>query len=490
MNPDCLCPPESPTRELVLCFDGTGNTFRADGGESNILKIFRMLDRKKKDRFCYYQPGIGTEDMTPGNVANIPIPFSNRPIYKLIDSAFGTSFAQHVINGYRFLARRWEPGSHIYLFGFSRGAYTARFLNEMLDFIGLTSADNEEIIPLVWKAFISWKFADSGKPADDADFIMRSFRDTMCRSVGRVHFLGLFDTVNSVFANEARKDLRTHPKPRIMRHAVSIDERRRKFQPVLFEKLRAHARSARASTWVQRADLEYWGNNGFIPHADTEFEEVYFAGSHSDVGGGWPRENGRDWSASQIPLMWMVEEAIDAGLTFESGQLHKLGCFNFKVSEECNKDVMYEAERAFLHNSLMYDSGDPLETLIWRTMEFMPIKRPKVAPDGTVTMSRWHMGGERRLLPDGAKLHFSVIERMKRDPDYRPYGLGVGYLAEVDETVDNWRHVIHDKDGGHDKVIENGEEESRDRRRRTLCEYYLWKRPERRTRRGSRRSFV
>ena len=50
MNPDCLCPPESPTRELVLCFDGTGNTFRADGGESNILKIFRMLDRKKKDR--------------------------------------------------------------------------------------------------------------------------------------------------------------------------------------------------------------------------------------------------------------------------------------------------------------------------------------------------------------------------------------------------------------------------------------------------------
>lgn len=42
-------------RELVLCFDGTGNTFRADGGESNILKIFRMLDRTKENRFCYYQ---------------------------------------------------------------------------------------------------------------------------------------------------------------------------------------------------------------------------------------------------------------------------------------------------------------------------------------------------------------------------------------------------------------------------------------------------
>jgi len=42
-------------RELVLCFDGTGNTFRADGGESNILKIFRLLDRTKENRYCYYQ---------------------------------------------------------------------------------------------------------------------------------------------------------------------------------------------------------------------------------------------------------------------------------------------------------------------------------------------------------------------------------------------------------------------------------------------------
>lgn len=46
---------DAPTRELVLCFDGTGNTFRADGGESNILKIFRMLDRTKENRYCYYQ---------------------------------------------------------------------------------------------------------------------------------------------------------------------------------------------------------------------------------------------------------------------------------------------------------------------------------------------------------------------------------------------------------------------------------------------------
>ncbi|PYI00529.1 sporulation associated protein [Aspergillus sclerotiicarbonarius CBS 121057] len=490
MNSDpCLCPPENPSRELVLCFDGTGNTFRADGGESNILKIFRMLDRKKAERYCYYQPGIGTEDMEAGTVANMAFPFSDRPLSKIIDQAFATSFAQHVINGYRFLARRWKKGSHIYLFGFSRGAYTARFLNEMLDWIGLISADNEEIMPLVWKAFISWKFAEPGKTLDEADFILRSFRDTMCRSVGRVHFLGLFDTVNSVLLSQESKDLRIHPKPRIMRHAVSIDERRRKFQPVLFEKLRAHARTARASTWVEQGDVENWGNGGFAGHADTEFEEVYFAGSHSDVGGGWPREYGRDWVASQIPLMWMVEEAIDAGLTFEPEQLHKLGCFNFKAQEQCKKEVLCESQRAFLHNSLTYDSGEPLETMIWRVMEFLPIKRPKMAPDGTVKMSRWHAGGERRLLPDGAKLHFSVIERLRRDPDYRPWNLGVGDMSDVDDLIASWSHTIHDKDGGHDKVIENGAEDDQDRRRHTLCEYYSWKLEpeERRSRRRLRR---
>lgn len=70
---------------------------------------------------------------------------------KAFDLALATSFDQHVIRGYRFLARRWVPGAKIYLFGFSRGAYTARFLNEMLDYVGLLSADNEELIPFVWE---------------------------------------------------------------------------------------------------------------------------------------------------------------------------------------------------------------------------------------------------------------------------------------------------------------------------------------------------
>ncbi|KAH2037019.1 hypothetical protein KXW85_001709, partial [Aspergillus fumigatus] len=92
---DSECGCDDPPRELVLCFDGTGNTFRADGGESNILKIFRMLDRTKANRFCYYQPGIGS-DITPGSVAHAvfrPRGMSWTP--KAFDLALATSFDQH-----------------------------------------------------------------------------------------------------------------------------------------------------------------------------------------------------------------------------------------------------------------------------------------------------------------------------------------------------------------------------------------------------------
>ncbi|PYH91834.1 sporulation associated protein [Aspergillus ellipticus CBS 707.79] len=478
----CHCP--TPKRELVLCFDGTGNTYRVDGEESNILKIFRMLDRRKENRFCYYQPGIGI-DITPGAFANLAIrPFRDLAAPTAIEEAFGTSFGQHVINGYRFLARRWQQNSHIYMFGFSRGAYTARFLNEMLDFVGLISADNEEIIPFVWEAFTRYKLARNEQQRKDAKYFLTMCRETMCRPVGRVHFLGLFDTVNSVALLNSKlfnTDLEeTQPAPRIMRHAVSLDERRIKFQPVLFSQLQAHGGFCRVSTWVDREEREFQITHGIAPEppSRTSFEEVYFCGDHSDVGGGWPCEPGsKRWVASQIPLMWMVEEAIDAGLTFDPKQLNELGCNATQTGYD--KKIVADATRTPLHDSLMYKSGKTLETMFWRVLECLPFKRPKVAPDGTVQETRWHVAGLRRPMPNKAKLHFSVIDRLRQDPDYRPYNLGVGHLRGQDLgwMIQQWREVVHDKEKGYDKEIEDrpsaknrhGKEDEK-----TLCRYRVW----------------
>ena len=90
----------------------------------------------------------------------------------------------------------------IYFFGFSRGAYVARFLAEMLDHVGLLSQGNEEMARFAWKAFANWQQRGESNDEEKAKKqemleYLQAFRDTFSRPVRRIRFLGLFDTVNS-----------------------------------------------------------------------------------------------------------------------------------------------------------------------------------------------------------------------------------------------------------------------------------------------------
>lgn len=99
--------------------------------------------------------------------------------------------------------RYYQDGDDIYFFGFSRGAYIARFLAELLDHVGLLSTGNEELVRFVWKTFAAWQqrkgedVKAQNKERDLFNF-MKAFRETFSRPVRRIRFLGLFDTVNSV----------------------------------------------------------------------------------------------------------------------------------------------------------------------------------------------------------------------------------------------------------------------------------------------------
>ncbi|KAK3940861.1 hypothetical protein QBC46DRAFT_112348 [Diplogelasinospora grovesii] len=235
-------PSQHKARKLVLCFDGTGNKFHGDDSDSNILKIFRMLDRTASDQYHYYQPGIGTYVVSKslthtGTKARIKSWYM-----KAKDSAIGSSFDQHVVGGYRFLMRFYSPGDEIYIFGFSRGSYIARFLAEMLDYVGLLSHGNEEMVAFAWKAFSSWQARRSSgtpegikKKKQMYDF-MKGFRETFSRPVRRIRFLGLFDTVNSVprfetaWMERSKFPYTARTSAKVIRHAVSIDERRAKFR--------------------------------------------------------------------------------------------------------------------------------------------------------------------------------------------------------------------------------------------------------------------
>ena len=143
--------------------------------------------------------------------------------------------------GYRFLMRYYCAGDDIYFFGFSRGAYTARSLAELLDYVGLLSAGNEEMLRFAWKTFASWQMrsdsTDKARAKKRETFrFMKNFRETFSRPIDRIRFIGLFDCVNSVPQFEAAWMTRTKfpytakTSAQIIRHAVSIDERRAKFR--------------------------------------------------------------------------------------------------------------------------------------------------------------------------------------------------------------------------------------------------------------------
>jgi uncharacterized protein (DUF2235 family) len=179
---------EPPRSTFVLCFDGTGNKFSGTDSDSNILKIYRMLDRTQGNTFHYYQPGIGTY-VTSSSLEHTGFYARFKSWYdKAKDSAIGTAFADHVMGGYRFLMRYYSPGDDIYFFGFSRGAYTARFLAEMLDHVGLLSAGNEELSRFAWKTFSKWQARRGGDKEKEAAMykFMTDFRETFSRPVSHL----------------------------------------------------------------------------------------------------------------------------------------------------------------------------------------------------------------------------------------------------------------------------------------------------------------
>lgn len=204
-----------------------------------------------------------------------------------LDQAIGTSFVHHVIAGYKFIMRYYNDGDKIYIFGFSRGAYTARFLAEMISEIGLLSRGNEEMVKFAWSTFSDYQRSKKG------DTAFRNFMDkfsrTFCREKAKVHFLGLFDCVNSVGQFEIPFFYKSSPyipdSPAVhIRHAVSIHERRLKFKPALFI-----LDPSRKPT--------------------DDIKEVWFAGNHADIGGGW-HCNENDYLLSDIALKWMVDEIL------------------------------------------------------------------------------------------------------------------------------------------------------------------------------------
>lgn len=507
---------------------------------------------------------------------------------KAKDSAIGSSFDQHVVGGYRFLMRFYQTGDEIYMFGFSRGAYIARFLAEMLDYIGLLCHGNEEMVKFAWKAFAQWQARKPPSKDDDDDEseseedketrrmynYMKGFRETFSRPVGRIRFLGLFDTVNSVPRFEAAWMQRSkfpytaRTSAKVIRHAVSIDERRAKFrQDLIYQKPPKHEHRVhvhhhhvgdvidrlRHSMDVSRPDSgdkpelpavpmekerhpsqflapgdTARGRRGAVSHKhdyapyrarsrsrqkmargaiqddqdnmscsdasqwetemddwkneDQDIDEIWFAGGHGDIGGGWEALDDRK-SASHVPLAWMIREAMRAGLQFDMDNVTDMGChdvFNsvrpstrenrpsraskpaIQVQDEAGHvqegqqngnsspeiegkefatgfaadsnhispfhELMHKAHTSRIHDSLEYGGGlGMMAVSAWKFMEYLPFRRMDLQPNGSWKPIRWPLPcGEVRDVPTNVRVHGSVIRRLKEDETYRPGNLIIG----------------------------------------------------------------
>lgn len=269
-------------KNIVICCDGTNNKFGRRN--TNVVKLLQSLEQNPATQVIYYDPGVGT-------IAD-PwwITWAAQKLSTVIDLAFATSFNRQVQEAYCAVMHLWEPGDRIFLFGFSRGAYTARVVAALLHQIGLLPRGADNLVPYALRLL---RYG----PLDVAEKFRETFgRDTQAPEKRcPVHFLGVWDTVSAVgwIWNQA-KHAYTKGNPSIakVRHAVSIDERR------------AFYRSNRVGPPSSGPDLQ-------------DRKELWFPGAHSDVGGGYT-----DDTLSHAPLDWMIDELrADNVIRFAPGRI-------------------------------------------------------------------------------------------------------------------------------------------------------------------------
>ncbi|KAJ7135946.1 hypothetical protein C8R44DRAFT_952508 [Mycena epipterygia] len=285
-------PSDLAGRNLILSFDGTSNQY--GNKNTNVIELYARII-KNDSQLTYYNSGIGTYAKPSWRSYK----YWKQVIDNQIDLAIAWNFERGVLAGYRWLSNHYRPGDKIFLFGFSRGAHQIRTLAAMIAKVGLILPGNEEQIPFAYELYADLK-SHSNKGYDrkkSANF----FKATFCQNNVRIHFLGAWDAVSSIGIVRGKSLPGTTTLNRkicFFRHALALDERRVKFLP---EYIRG------GESYVeQRPD-------GTI--TEPRVKEVWFAGSHSDIGGG-VRINDK-LNNADVPVLWMGHEALRAGLRIQ-----------------------------------------------------------------------------------------------------------------------------------------------------------------------------
>ena len=273
-------------KRLVCSLDGTWNDEGGSWPQTNVAKLhsaIRPRDRKGVRQLVRYIAGIATTE-------NLRFAF--------LRGAVGVEVGARIKLAYQFLRDVYEPGDEIYLFGFSRGAYEARSLASFVTLFGIARADSDFSFDDAWNLY---RQSDHKR---DVDSLARL--SAACHYPIPIRCIGVWDTVGNIgnpFSGAARisrrlafHDMRLHDTIDVALHALSIDEIRGPFRPTFF-------------TLPEGAALA----------AHQHVEQTWFAGTHADVGGGWP-----ETELSDIALLWMAKRVgALTGLAIDTAKLKR-----------------------------------------------------------------------------------------------------------------------------------------------------------------------
>lgn len=377
-----------PKNIVILC-DGTSNEISTN--RTNILRLFGALSRDD-EQTVFYDPGVGTFG------AEHAFSWVWRKTTEVLGMAAGWGLDQNVKEAYRFLAETYhdqatdEAPPKIYLFGFSRGAYTARVLAGFIHAMGLMPPTQFNLLDYAFRAYKRVKIADDGDAVATDE--LKLYQRVLQAPRPDIELLGLFDTVSSVFeigrfGPRRRRHAYTdwNPSVRNLRHALAIDERRTMFQPQL---------------WRAPPDA-----------ADHDASEVWFRGVHADVGGGYPDERS---GLAKVALRWMIAETKPMGVKYDPANTAVL-----VLGEPSESGKSYEPpdETAPLNKSMNF---------AWRILEIVP----RFAPLSGGTKRPMFFGlyipfSERRVIPERALIHESVFKRDAEIHDGLPVNLPAEY---------------------------------------------------------------
>jgi len=256
-------------RNIVLLFDGTWNNRKTHTNVIRMRDSIRTHGRDDPAQPCFYDEGVGTK-------------WYNR----LSGGAFGRGLSENILEGYAWLSRRHQPGDEIYVFGFSRGAYTARSLVGLIRKCGLLNAAGEKTVQAAYEVY-------RNKDLHPNDPKVAAFRAAHSREV-RVRYIGVWDTVGALGIPVSQipfsRDFYQWHDTELSKivdyaiHAVAVDEHRKDFGVTL---------------WT------------LTKPENVKVEQRWFAGAHSDVGGG---EGG---TLPAVALRWLQDIAEEAGLALK-----------------------------------------------------------------------------------------------------------------------------------------------------------------------------